>query len=35
MNRFGTVGSIVGLAVAVWLVYFVVEVSKTVHVWPF
>lgn len=30
----GVVG-VVGLAVCVWLVYFVIEVGRHDHVWPF
>lgn len=30
----GIVG-VVALAIAVWLVYFVIEVARTVGVWPF
>lgn len=26
--------SLVFLAVAVWLVYFVIETARTIHVWP-
>lgn len=26
---------VVGLALCVWLVYFVVEVARAVNVWPF
>lgn len=34
MNRYGP-WSVLGLVVAVWLIYLSVEVAKHVNAWPF